>query len=167
MDVRLVLCLLWALLATANARPSSCYQSVPGKSSAEKVCSSAADSCIAVQEVNSIGGVVQRGVFQSCTSSLQSLEGDLDFEFGSDVYVRVHSKICRETNCNTGEIKERPKISIVPNGGQCPSCFAPGFHHCLHNVSLYCKGAASQCVDVVGTLSERIVQQKYEWQCAH
>ncbi|XP_030399349.1 phospholipase A2 inhibitor and Ly6/PLAUR domain-containing protein-like [Gopherus evgoodei] len=158
MDVRLVLCLLWALLATANARPSSCYQSFPGKSSEAGSCASGADSCIAVQEVNSLGGVVNTGVFQSCTSSLHSLEGDLDFEFGGGAYVRVHSKLCRETNCNTGEIKERPKISTVPNGGQCPSCFAPGSHRCLHNVTLHCQGAANQCVDVVGSLSENNIE---------
>ncbi|XP_053867125.1 phospholipase A2 inhibitor and Ly6/PLAUR domain-containing protein-like [Malaclemys terrapin pileata] len=160
MDVRLVLCLLWALLATAHARPSSCYQSIPGASNAVRSCSSGADSCIAVQEVNTLGGVVNTGVLQLCTSSLISLEGDLDFEFGGGVYVRVHSKMCRETNCNTGEIKERSKISTVPNGGQCPSCFAPGSHRCLHNVTLHCQGAASQCVDVAGTLSEMGIDLK-------
>ncbi|XP_044847051.1 phospholipase A2 inhibitor and Ly6/PLAUR domain-containing protein-like [Mauremys mutica] len=158
MDVRLVLCLLWALLATASARPSSCYHSIPGESNAVRSCSSGADSCIAVQEANSFGGVVNTGVLQLCTNSLISLEGDLDFEFGGGVYVRVHSEICRETNCNTGEIKERPKISTVPNGRQCPSCFAPGSHRCLHNVTLHCQGAANQCVDVVGTLSENYVE---------
>ncbi|XP_039369100.1 phospholipase A2 inhibitor and Ly6/PLAUR domain-containing protein-like [Mauremys reevesii] len=158
MDVRLVLCLLWALLATASARPSSCYQSMPGESNAVTNCRSGADSCIAVQEVNTLGGVVQRGVFQSCTSSLISLEGDLDFEFAEGVYVRVHSEMCRETNCNTGEKRERPKISTVPNGGQCPSCYAPGSHRCLQNVTLHCQGAANHCVDVVGTLSENGVE---------
>ncbi|XP_050786518.1 phospholipase A2 inhibitor PIP-like [Gopherus flavomarginatus] len=155
MDVRLVLCLVWALLATANARPSSCYYRFPGESShEERRCRFWEDSCIAVQEVNTVGGVVQRGVLQSCTSSLHSLEGNLDFEFAEGVYVRVHSKICRETNCNTGEIKERSRLSVMPNGRQCPSCYVVGSHRCLQNDILHCRGAANQCVDVVGTLSE-------------
>nr|XP_005312353.1 phospholipase A2 inhibitor and Ly6/PLAUR domain-containing protein-like [Chrysemys picta bellii] len=155
MDVRLVLCLLWALLATAHARPSSCYQSTPGESSIVRNCRSWEDSCITAQEVNTIGGVVNTGIFQSCTLSWLSLEGDLDFEFGGGVYVRIHSELCRETNCNTGAFKERPQISTVPNGRQCPSCYAPGSHRCLHNKILHCQGAANHCVDVTGMLSEK------------
>ncbi|XP_026515444.1 phospholipase A2 inhibitor and Ly6/PLAUR domain-containing protein-like [Terrapene carolina triunguis] len=155
MDVRLVLCLLWALLATAHARPSSCYQSIPGESSIVRNCRSWEDSCITAQEVNTIEGVVNTGVFQSCIPSQFSLEGDLDFEFGEGVYVRVHSEICRETNCNTGEIKERPQISTVPNGRQCPSCYALGSNHCRHNKILHCQGAANHCIDITGTLSEK------------
>ncbi|XP_044847050.1 phospholipase A2 inhibitor and Ly6/PLAUR domain-containing protein-like [Mauremys mutica] len=155
MDVRLVLCLLWALLATASARPSSCYHRFPGESSqGERTCRLWEDSCIAAQEVNTVGGVVQRGIFQSCINSRFSLEGDLDFEFAEGVYVRVHSEICRETNCNTGEIKERSRLSLKPNGRQCPSCYVLGSHRCLQNDVLHCQGAANQCVDVVGTLSE-------------
>uniref|UniRef100_A0A8C3SG26 Sodefrin-like factor n=1 Tax=Chelydra serpentina TaxID=8475 RepID=A0A8C3SG26_CHESE len=158
MDVRLALCLLWALLATASARPFSCYQSIPGRSTVVRICSSGEDSCIAVQEENSHGGVVSTGVLQSCTSSALSLAGDLDFEFGRGIYVRVHSEICRETDCNTGELKDRPKISTVPNGRQCPSCYAPGSHRCFHNKTLHCQGGANQCVDIVGTLSEKDIE---------
>ncbi|KAM9114720.1 uncharacterized protein ACDP82_019381 [Pangshura tecta] len=161
MEIRLIFSLLWALLATANAVslwPSSCYQGVPGKSSVARRCNRDENSCLTVQEVNTLGGVVNTGILQTCGNNMRSLVGNLDFEFGGGVYVRVHSEICSETNCNTGEIKERPKISTVPNGGRCPSCYAPGSHHCLHNVTLHCQGAASQCVDVVGTLSENNVE---------
>ncbi|XP_065430103.1 phospholipase A2 inhibitor and Ly6/PLAUR domain-containing protein-like isoform X2 [Chrysemys picta bellii] len=159
MDVRLVLCLLWALLATANARPSSCYRRLPGDSSREeRSCSSGADACIAVHEENSYGGEVHRGISQLCVLSRLSLEGDLDFEFGGGVYVRIHSEICRETNCNTGEIRERSRLSTLPNGRQCPSCFAMGSPRCLQNDILHCQGGANQCVDVVGMLSERGIE---------
>ncbi|KAG6922992.1 phospholipase A2 inhibitor and Ly6/PLAUR domain-containing protein-like, partial [Chelydra serpentina] len=155
MDVRLALCLLWALLATASARPSSCYRRLHGQSSqVERRCRFWEDSCITVQEENSYDGSVHRGVFQSCINSLMSLEGQMDFEFGDGIYLRVRSELCRETNCNTGELKDRPKLSTVPNGRQCPSCYALGSHRCLQDDTLRCQGAANQCVDVVGTLLE-------------
>ncbi|XP_044847047.1 phospholipase A2 inhibitor and Ly6/PLAUR domain-containing protein-like [Mauremys mutica] len=161
MELRLIFCLLWALPATANAVslwPSSCYQGVPGKSSVARRCNRDENSCLTVQEENTLGGVVNTGVLQACGNNMRSLVGNLDFEFGGGVYVRILSLICGHTDCNTGEMKERPKISTVPNGRQCPSCFAPGSHLCLHNVTLHCQGAANQCVDVVGTLSENGVE---------
>ncbi|XP_067401969.1 phospholipase A2 inhibitor NAI-like [Emydura macquarii macquarii] len=161
MEVRLVSCLLSALLATASAvwpPPSSCYQSVPGKSSVTGSCQRDENVCLTVQETNSLGGVVNTGILQACGSNMRSLTGRLDFELGGGVYVRILSQICGETNCNVAVFKDRPKISTVPNGWQCPSCYAPGSQHCLRNNTRPCHGGASQCVYIVGTLSEENIE---------
>ncbi|XP_044847489.1 phospholipase A2 inhibitor and Ly6/PLAUR domain-containing protein-like [Mauremys mutica] len=66
--------------------------------------------------------------------------------------VRVNIACCNTDGCNAGAIPV-PTVSSVPNGRQCPSCFAMGADRCQDMEPLACTGAEDHCIDIAGTLT--------------
>ncbi|XP_065276508.1 phospholipase A2 inhibitor and Ly6/PLAUR domain-containing protein-like [Emys orbicularis] len=74
----------------------------------------------------------------------------LTYARNSTVQVNI---ACGDTDgCNAGAIPV-PTVSPVPNGRQCPSCFAAGADHCEDVVPLACTGAEDHCVEFTGTIT--------------
>ncbi|XP_044847038.1 phospholipase A2 inhibitor and Ly6/PLAUR domain-containing protein-like [Mauremys mutica] len=151
---------LGALQATAAAQnetglPLACFYCKSGQSchTVPQTCSSPQDSCIIVQEHNTLGAE-NSGTYQSCANSRQSLTGFLAFYFGDKVAVEIRSEICKSGDCSAESTPSRLAISNVRNGLQCPACYAPGSESCESNGNLRCTGGADQCAVVVGTLAQ-------------
>ncbi|XP_074836560.1 phospholipase A2 inhibitor and Ly6/PLAUR domain-containing protein-like isoform X3 [Carettochelys insculpta] len=164
MKVFVALCVLTALSARVPAQNEtdmslSCFSCKSGERChpTPLTCSPPQDSCITIQEYNTLAsptGAEYSGVFQSCADSRRSLTGFLAFYFGGTVSVEIHSEICKRDDCNTESTPARLAISRVQNGRQCPACYAPGFESCKTNGPLPCMGGADQCATVVGTLAQ-------------
>ncbi|XP_026515442.1 phospholipase A2 inhibitor and Ly6/PLAUR domain-containing protein-like [Terrapene carolina triunguis] len=158
--VLIALCVLSALQATAAAQnetgtPLACFYCKSGQSchTVPQTCSPPQDACIIVQEHNTFGAE-NSGTYQSCADSRQSLTGFLAFYFGAKVAVEIRSEICKSGDCSAESTPSRQAISNVPNGLQCPACYAPGFESCESDGNLRCTGGADQCAAVGGTLAQ-------------
>ncbi|XP_030399238.1 phospholipase A2 inhibitor and Ly6/PLAUR domain-containing protein-like [Gopherus evgoodei] len=154
------LCVLSALQVTVAAQnetgmPLACFYCKSGQSchTIPQTCFSPQDSCIIVQEHNTLGAE-NSGMYQSCADSRQSLTGFLAFYFGDKVAVEIRSEICKSGDCSAESTPSRMAISSVHNGLQCPACYAPGSESCESDGNLRCMGGANQCAVVVGTLAQ-------------
>ncbi|XP_074836559.1 uncharacterized protein LOC142003488 isoform X2 [Carettochelys insculpta] len=111
MKVFVALCVLTALSARVPAQNEtdmslSCFSCKSGERChpTPLTCSPPQDSCITIQEYNTLAsptGAEYSGVFQSCADSRRSLTGFLAFYFGGTVSVEIHSEICKRDDCNT------------------------------------------------------------------
>ncbi|XP_067399721.1 phospholipase A2 inhibitor and Ly6/PLAUR domain-containing protein-like [Emydura macquarii macquarii] len=71
--------------------------------------------------------------------------------FAPNFTVEVNFSCCATDGCNAGTIPV-PAVNLVPNGRQCPSCYAKGADRCKDMKPLPCTGAEDHCVEITGTL---------------
>ncbi|XP_067399726.1 phospholipase A2 inhibitor and Ly6/PLAUR domain-containing protein-like [Emydura macquarii macquarii] len=149
----LLLCLLSALLATGSALLCEVCES-KGKSCSGPLqpCSPSEGTCVmGVAEFN-LGANPYIYTAKSCLEPENCDPGPFTITFAPNITVRVNFSCCATDGCNAGTIPV-PAVNLVPNGRQCPSCYAEGADRCEDMKPLPCTGAEDHCVEVTGTLT--------------
>ncbi|XP_039368361.1 phospholipase A2 inhibitor and Ly6/PLAUR domain-containing protein-like [Mauremys reevesii] len=149
----LPLCLLSALLATGSALQCEVCQSKAGSCSGPlQPCGPSEGTCVAaVAEFNLEANSFSYAA-KSCLEPESCEPGPFTLTFTRNITVRANIACCDTDGCNAGAIPV-PPVSPVPNGRQCPSCFAAGADRCRDMEPLACTGAEDHCVDIAGTLT--------------
>ncbi|KAL8219608.1 UNVERIFIED_CONTAM: hypothetical protein K2H54_028614 [Gekko kuhli] len=79
---------------------------------------------------------------------------------GNGWYWTSSTECCTTDKCNAGHISA-PAVSLTPNGGECPACFAVG-SDCKEGETQKCTGSQNRCVtasgNVVGALAKFIAK---------
>ncbi|CAM4625430.1 phospholipase A2 inhibitor and Ly6/PLAUR domain-containing protein-like [Lepidochelys kempii] len=149
----LSLCMLAALLGSGGA--ISCYNCTSSEgyncTTDQATCPGTVNSCITIACVEEHGDEdKEKTVYEKKCNSDDRLCNQFYGLTAGAYRLRWNSTCCRADRCNLPEITLQPS-SGVPNGLQCPSCFARGSDVCVPSEVLNCTGLQTQCIQFAAT----------------
>ncbi|CAM5176276.1 unnamed protein product, partial [Eretmochelys imbricata] len=154
----LSLCMLAALLGPGGA--ISCYNCTSSEgyncTTDQATCPGTVNSCITIACVEEHGDEdKEKTVYEKKCNSDDRLCNQFYGLTAGAYRLRWNSTCCRADRCNLPEITLQPS-SGVPNGLQCPSCFARGSDVCVPSEVLNCTGLQTQCIQFAATRRPRV-----------
>ncbi|XP_074809855.1 phospholipase A2 inhibitor gamma subunit B-like [Natator depressus] len=88
---------------------------------------------------------------KSCLHSNSCRTDPISMNFGNGMTHRSRITCCVGEDCKTAS-DPLPPMNTIPNGLQCPACYAENSYQCSEN-TVSCTGVQTQCFDIAGKIT--------------
>ncbi|XP_077196869.1 phospholipase A2 inhibitor and Ly6/PLAUR domain-containing protein-like [Paroedura picta] len=117
-----------------------------------QTCEDSENNCATLVAEYRFGGLHIRRTYKECMVSSPICDFlPFSMTFRPSITMRTSFNCCSSDGCNQ-EQSELPVAPRIPNGLQCPSCFAIGASRCRNIDILQCSGDEDHCFEITGTL---------------